>query len=174
MDWGNVLKELGARSSLLWGVAIGSGCLLLVDKAVSPLGLPQEWRWVLPVTVGISWAILFTELISTWWPIAAGRWKGRGERRRRDQYALKNLETAASFERAVLIYYKEKNQQRFRASSDAQTPHEMVKHGFLSNDSLDRGAFMQHYRIIDAVWKFLDNPPEGWDKGKRLAEINWE
>ena len=83
-------------------------------------------------------------------------------------------QTAGGFERAVLAHYKKKNQQRFRARRDAEGFHEMVKHAFLKYDSLDRNAYMQHYEIMDCVWKFLGAPPDGWDHGRVLTEINWE
>lgn len=174
MDLGQILKDLGARSSLLWGVALGSACLLLVDTLVSPLGLPSEWWWALPVVVGVSWAILLTGLVSMGAPVVARKWKARGQRETRKAYALRNLETAGGFERAVLLHYKRENRQRFRARRDAQAFREMVRHGFLDNDSLDAIAYMQHYRVTDVVWKFLDAPPAGWGRGRVLAEINWE
>jgi hypothetical protein len=174
MDIGNVLKELGVKSSLLWGLAIGSGVLLVLDGGVSPLGIPADWKWLLPVTAVISWAILLSGLIAIAAPAWTRVWTRQAAERKRAEYAVKNLATAGNFERAVLLHYKAKGQQRFRARRDADAFHQMARHGFIVNDSLDAYAYMQHYKIADSVWKFLDAPPDGWGRGAVLQQINWE
>ena len=112
--------------------------------------------------------------IADLWPRVKRKWDAKSAEKKRSAYAVKNLDTAGKFERAVLLYYKGQGQQRFRARRDAAAFGEMVRHGFITNDSFDRTAYMQHYKILDVVWDFLDAPPEGWSRGAVLNDINWE
>ena len=174
MVWVGLLREIGARSSLLWGVAIASVTLLYVDMRLVDLGFPRGWRWVLPVTAVVSWSIVLSGLVGTEWPKLVRAVERRRRAKKRRTYALKNLETTGGFNRAVLMHYKRHNQQRFQARRDAQNFHEMVRHGLLDYDTLDPNAYMLHYRVPDVVWKWLDAPPAGWDQGRVLTEFNWE
>jgi hypothetical protein len=173
MDWGNFFKELGVRSSLLWGVAIGSAILLAIDKTVMPLGLPANWQWVLPVAAALSGAMILIGVISTGAPLAMRQWEQWKARKRRDKYAIENLAIASNFDKAVLLHYKGRNTQRFRGRREVDHLWEMVNHGFLVNDSLVPHANIRHYRIADVVWKFLDNPPAGWGQGV-VVRVDWE
>jgi hypothetical protein len=174
MNFVELFKELTARSSVLWGVAIASLALFAMDRWIAPLSLPPEWWWVLPVTACVSWAILLAGLAATIWTKIVALWTAPAVKKRRNAYALRNLETAGKFERMVLVHYKSRGQQRFRAPDRQESLHEMERHGFLDNDTLDRDAYMQHFRITDCVWKFLDAPPAGWAPRERLAEVDWD
>jgi hypothetical protein len=106
MDLANLLKELAAKSNLLWGVALGSAGLFLVDRYVSPLGIPIDWRWVLPVVATVTWSVLLTGLVASWAPGITNWWKRKQRWKKRGEYAAKNLLTTGGFERAVLMHYK--------------------------------------------------------------------
>ena len=175
MNIGDILRELGAKSTVLWGVAIASVVLLLNEKFLTPLGIPEGWWWVLPVSAAVSWSMVLTGVFQMVRPLLVQNWRESRKRKKREEYGLKNLETANDFQRAVLLHYKQRNWQRFKARTDALAFHEMVKQGFLDYDSLDMSATMQHYFISRAVWDFLDKPPKDWkDPEEKELSLDWE
>ena len=99
--------------------------------------------------------------------------EARAEEHNRRKYAVRNFQSADKFEKGVLLYYKGRDQQRFKARGNVQGLQEMVREGLLDNDSLDKRAIMQHYVIPDTVWQLLEERRPGWADGA-AAEVTWE
>jgi hypothetical protein len=175
MDMAFVTKDLRAvttKSSLLWGVAVGTLAILFLDHFRETTSIPADWYWVLPLVAAMSWGIIAAGLVSMAIPHVSHWLEARAEEHNRRKYAARNFLAADTFEKGVLMHCKRRDQQRFKAR-DVQGLHEMVREGLLDNDSLDRRAVMQHYMIPDTVWGLLDDPPKGWADGVAAPEVTW-
>lgn len=173
MNVSEFIKELGARSSLLWGVAVGSSAVTVLDRWGGILGLPSEYRWAPPTLAVVSWCVIATGLVALAGPPFSNWLKRNADDKKSSAYAIKNLQVAGNFERQILMHFKSQNRKRFRAPRDRAAFAEMVRHGLLKRDSLDSRAYMQHFVIRDEVWDYLDNPPPDWKKlGK--VHLDWE
>ncbi len=168
------LREVTSKSSLLWGFAVATLAILFLDHFRQTTSIPADWYWVLPLVAALSWGIIAAGLVSMAIPHVQSWMEARAEEHNRRIYAARNFHSADKFEKGVLLYYKRRDQQRFKARGDVQGLQEMVREGLLDNDSLDRHALMQHYMIPDTVWQLLDDLPQGWAEGVDVAEANLE
>ncbi len=167
------LREVTAKSSLLWGFAVATLAILFLDHFRETTSIPADWYWVLPLAAALSWGVIAAGLVAMAIPHVSHSMEARAQEHSRRKYAVRNFQSADKFEKGVLIYYKGRDQQRFKARGNVQGLQEMVREGLLDNDSLDRRAIMQHYVIPDAVWDLLDNQPKGWSEDA-AAEVTWE
>jgi hypothetical protein len=170
---GKDLREVTSKSSLLWGFAVATLAILFLDHFRETTSIPADWYWVLPLVAALSWGIILAGLVSMAIPHIHSWMETRSAEQNRRKYAVRNFYAADKFEKGVLLYYKGRDQQRFKARGNVQGLQEMVREGLLDNDSLDKRAIMQHYVIPDAVWDLLDTPPQGWSQGA-VSEVNWE
>lgn len=168
------LREVTAKSSLLWGFAVATLAILFLDHFRETQSIPADWYWVLPLVAFLSWGVIIAGLVSMALPHISHAMEARAEENNRRIYAERNFQAADKFEKGVLVHYKGRGQQRFKAPGDMQGLQEMVRSGLLDNDSLDRGAVMQHYMIPETVWNLLDNPPKGWSDGINNNAVTWE
>lgn len=166
------LREATSRSSLLWGIAVAALAILFLDHFRQTTSIPADWYWLLPVAAALSWSIIAAGLVSTGMPSLSRAIEARRVEHVRRKYAVRNFYSADAFEKGVLLHYKRRGQQRFKARGNVQGLHEMVREGLLDNDSLDKRAIMQHYVIPDTVWRLLEDPPLGWAEGA-TAEVTW-
>jgi hypothetical protein len=98
----------------------------------------------------------------------------RGQRWQHE-FARKNFLLTGSRDREILLHYKGRNLQRFRARGGGEHLKGMVRQALLENDSFDLGAYVQHYRIPDVIWRLLDDPPPGWaDNVEEIEPPEWE
>jgi hypothetical protein len=171
---GKDLREVTAKSSLLWGFAVATLAILFLDHFRETTSIPADYYWVLPLVAALSWGIILAGLVSMAIPHVQHWMETRAEESNRRIYAARNFQSADKFEKGVLLFYKRRDQQRFKARGDVQGLQEMVREGLLDNDSLDKRSVMQHYVIPDAVWSLLDTPPKGWAEGVAVTEANWE
>jgi hypothetical protein len=171
---GKDLREVTAKSSLLWGFAVATLAILFLDHFRETTSIPADYYWVLPLLAALSWGIILAGLVSMAIPHVQHWMETRAEENTRRVYAARNFQAADKFEKGVLLYYKRRDQQRFKARGDMQGLQEMVREGLLDNDSLDKRAVMQHYVIPDAVWSLLDAPPKGWAEGVSAGDASWE
>jgi hypothetical protein len=95
-------------------------------------------------------------------------------KRTRAAFAVKNVLTAGDHDKHILLFYKERNQRRFRAVGANGHFSGMVQQALLDRDSADQTAFVQHFVIPDVIWRLMDNPPAGWDPKSRIAAAPWE
>ncbi len=168
------LREVTTKSSLLWGFAVATLAILFLDHFRETTSIPADWYWLLPLTAALSWGIIAAGLVSMAIPHVQHAMEARAEENNRRIYAARNFHTAGKFEKGVLLYYKGRDQQRFKARGDVQGLQDMVREGLLDNDSLDKHAAMQHYQIPDTVWQLLDDTPKGWSDGISIAQADWE
>jgi len=168
------LREATSKSSLLWGFAVATLAILFLDHFRQTTSIPPDWYWLLPLAAILSWGIIAAGLVSMAIPHVQSWMEARAEEHNRRRYAERNFFSADKFEKGVLLHYKARDQQRFKARGDVRGLQEMVREGLLDNDSLDRSALMQHYVIPHAVWDLLDAPPKGWAEGAEAAEATWE
>jgi hypothetical protein len=168
------LREVTAKSSLLWGFAVATLAILFLDHFRETTSIPPDWYWLLPLTAALSWGIIAAGLVSMAIPHVQHWMETRAEESNRRVYGARNFHAADKFEKGVLLHYKGRDQQRFKARGDVQGLQEMVRQGLLDNDSLDKRAVMQHYMIPDTVWDLLDDPPEGWADGVTAGVVDWE
>jgi hypothetical protein len=168
------LREATAKSSLLWGFAVATLAILFLDHFRETQSIPADWYWLLPLTAALSWGIIAAGLVSMAIPHVQQWMEARTEESNRRIYAARNFHSADKFEKGVLLHYKARDQQRFKAPGSVEGLQEMVRQGLLDNDSLDRNAVMQHYQIPDTVWDLLDDPPKGWADGVTAGEVSWE
>lgn len=167
------LRDVTAKSSLLWGFAVATLAILFLDHFRETTSIPADWYWVLPLVAALSWGIIAAGLVAMAIPHIHSWMEARAIDANRRKYAVRNFYAADKFEKGVLLYYKGRDQQRFKARGNVQGLQEMVREGLLDNDSLDKRAIMQHYVIPDAVWEMLATPPKGWTEGA-VSEVNWE
>jgi len=167
------LRDVTTKSSLLWGFAVATLAILFLDHFRQTTSIPADWYWVLPLVAALSWGIIAAGLVSMAIPHVSHWMEARAEEQTRRKYAARNFHSADKFEKGVLLFYKRRAQQRFKARGNVQGLQEMVREGLLDNDSLDKRAIMQHYVIPDTVWQMLDDPPKGWSEGA-AAEVTWE
>jgi hypothetical protein len=167
------LREVTSKSSLLWGFAVATLAILFLDHFRQTQSIPADWYWVLPLVAALSWGIILAGLVSMWIPHLQHAMELRAAEQNRRKYAVRNFHSADKFEKGVLLFYKNRDQQRFKARGNVQGLQEMVREGLLDNDSLDKRAIMQHYVIPDAIWQMLDDPPRGWTESA-AAEVTWE
>jgi hypothetical protein len=167
------LREVTTKSSLLWGFAVATLGILFLDHFRETQSIPAEWYWLLPLTAALSWGIIAAGLVSMAIPHVQHAMEARAEEHNRRVYAARNFHAADKFQKGVLLFYKGRDQQRFKARGDMPALQEMVREGLLDNDSLDRHAAMQHYMIPDTVWQLLDDPPQGWADGVIPNESDW-
>jgi len=168
------LREVTTKSSLLWGFAVATLAILFLDHFRQTTSIPADWYWVLPLVAALSWGIIAAGLVSMAIPHVQQWMEARSQEHNRRVYAARNFHAADKFEKGVLLFYKRRDQQRFKARGDMQGLQEMVREGLLDNDSLDKRAVMQHYMIPDTVWQLLDDPPKGWADGVAVTEASWE
>jgi len=168
------LRDVTTKSSLLWGFAVATLAILFLDHFRQTTSIPPDWYWVLPLVAALSWGIIAAGLVSMAIPHVSRWMEARAEEHNRRKYAARNFQSADKFQKGVLLHYKHRDQQRFKARGDAKGLQEMVREGLLDNDSLDRRAVMQHYVIPDTVWQLLETAPEGWAKGVPAPEVTWE
>jgi len=168
------LREVTTKSSLLWGFAVATLAILFLDHFRQTQSIPADWYWLLPLTAALSWGIIAAGLVSMAIPHIQHSMELRAEENNRRIYGARNFRSADKFEKGVLLHYKARDQQRFKARGDVEGLQEMVRQGLLDNDSLDKHAVMQHYMIPDTVWDLLDDPPKGWADGITMGEPNWE
>ncbi len=167
------LREVTTKSSLLWGFAVATLAILFLDHFRQTTSIPADWYWVLPLVAALSWGIIAAGLVSMAIPHVQHAMEQRAAEHNRRIYAARNFHSADSFQKGVLLFYKHRDQQRFKARGDVQGLQEMVREGLLDNDSLDQRAVMQHYMIPDTVWQLLDDVPEGWAEGVAPNESDW-
>jgi hypothetical protein len=168
------LREVTSKSSLLWGFAVATLAILFLDHFRQTTSIPADWYWVLPLVAALSWGIIAAGLVSMAIPHVHSWMEARAAEHNRRIYAGRNFHSADKFEKGVLLFYKRRDQQRFKARGDVQGLQEMVREGLLDNDSLDQRSVMQHYMISDTVWQLLDDPPKGWADGVAVTEASWE
>ncbi len=168
------LREVTTKSSLLWGFAVATLAILFLDHFRETTSIPADWYWVLPLVAALSWGIIAAGLVSMAIPHVKGWMDARAEEHNRRVYAARNFYAADKFQKGVMLFYKRRDQQRFKARGNVKELQEMVREGLLDNDSLDKSAAMQHYMIPDTVWQLLDEPPQGWADGVAVTEANWE
>ncbi len=167
------LREVTAKSSLLWGFAVATLAILFLDHFRQTTSIPADWYWVLPLVAALSWGIIAAGLVAMAIPHISHQMEARAEENTRRKYAARNFPSADKFEKGVLIYYKGRDQQRFKARGNVLGLQEMVREGLLDNDSLDKRAVMQHYVIPDTVWNLLDAQPAGW-ADDAVTDVTWE
>jgi hypothetical protein len=167
------LREVTTKSSLLWGFAVATLAILFLDHFRQTTSIPADWYWVLPLVAALSWGIIAAGLVSMAIPHIQHWMEARAEEHSRRKYAQRNFQSADKLEKGVLLYYKGRDQQRFKARGNVQALQEMVREGLLDNDSLDKRAIMQHYVIPDTVWQLLEDAPAGWADGT-ASEVTWE
>jgi len=168
------LRDVTTKSSLLWGFAVATLAILFLDHFRETQSIPSDWYWLLPLAAALSWGIIAAGLVSMAIPHVSHWMEQRAEEHNRRVYAARNFSSADKFEKGVLLFYKGRDQQRFKARGDVEGLREMVRQGLLDNDSLDQRALMQHYVIPDAVWALLDAPPQGWAEGVSMPKVDWE
>jgi hypothetical protein len=168
------LREVTSKSSLLWGFAVAALAILFLDHYRETQSIPADWYWVLPLVAAVTWGIIIAGLISLAIPHVSHWMEARADENNRRVYAERNFHAADKFEKSVLVHYKGRGQQRFKAPADVPGLQEMVREGLLDNDSLDRSAAMQHYMIPETVWSMLDTPPEGWADGVNGDAVSWD
>jgi hypothetical protein len=167
------LREVTTKSSLLWGFAVATLGILFLDHFRETQSIPADWYWLLPLTAALSWGIIAAGLVSMAIPHVQNAMEARAEEHNRRIYAARNFHAADKFQKGVLLFYKRRDQQRFKARGDMPALQEMVREGLLDNDSLDKHAAMQHYMIPDTVWQLLDDQPQGWADGVAANEADW-
>jgi hypothetical protein len=168
------LRDVTTKSSLLWGFAVATLAILFLDHFRETTSIPADWYWVLPLTAALSWGIIAAGLVSMAIPHVQHAMETRAEENNRRIYAQRNFHAADKFEKGVLMFYKRRDQPRFKARGDVAGLQDMVREGLLDNDSLDKRAVMQHYQIPDTVWQLLDDPPKSWADGVAVKEADWE
>jgi hypothetical protein len=176
--WVGLLK-VALESRRLWAAAVAVmllGAITFIAKRYGFIDDIPPPYYYLAVGLGLLCG-LFALMMAAQSVLvrARSRWAANKKREQREALAQKNLAEATGFERAVLLYYKRQNRRRFRIGGGqyATTFFNMAQHALIDEDG--RGALDRHYRIPDAVWKMLDNPPEGWAAGAlRIADGAWE
>ena len=157
-----LFKEIGARTSILWGIALASLMVLLVDNFIHPLNIPAAYNWVPSVAAITTWSILFIGAVAKVLSWFSGLLQADKKEKLRKKYAQKNLLCATIEEKKFLFLCKQSGIKRIPAPRGTCLLKEMVRQGMLQSDSLDVMSDTRHYIIPDDVWNFLDNIPEGW------------
>lgn len=179
--WPGLLKVL-LDSPRVWAVSFALALLGLITFLARRYGfvddLPPTYYYA-AVGPGLGSALLIgTMAAQNGIAYAAAKWAAGQRKKLREAFARRNFLTASRAERAILLYYKGINIQRFRAQAGAllaQPFLDMMRQALLDSDSLGGGAAVMHFRIPDVIWTLLDEPPQGWASGvPRLANAPWE
>ena len=179
--WPGLLKVL-LDSPRVWAVSFALALLGITTFLARRYGfvddLPPTYYYA-AVGLGLGSALLIgTMAAQNGVAYVAAKWAARQRKKLRDAFARRNFLTASRAERAILLYYKGINIQRFRVRAGAllgETFVDMTRQALLDSDSLGGGAAVTHFQIPDVVWTLLDEPPPGWAQGVReLADAPWE
>ena len=179
--WPGLLKVL-LDSPRVWAVSFALALLGLATFLARRYGfaddLPPAYYYA---AVGLGFgSLLLIGTMAAQNGIAhvAAKWAARQRTERRKEYGRRNFLTAGRNERAILLYYKSNQTQRFRVLPYALVAPpflDMMKQGLLDADSLGGGAAVMHFQIPGVIWELLDDPPAGWTDGvPRLADAPWE
>jgi hypothetical protein len=173
-SWLTLLKLVLQQQRYLWAALVLGASAILAKRYGVADDLPL-YRLYPAAGAGLFAVVLLVATLAvSLRTLVAKRLEKSKMLSRRARFGADNFRLAGSHDKRILLYYKERDQQRFRVVETHAHFEGMVAQGLLDRDNLTDGGFVRHYRIPDVIWRLLDDPPKGWRPDRLLTGVNWE
>ena len=163
MDISALLRIITEKGSYLAGAAL-TMFIVLGLTGLGLLRLPETWLHFIIVAGTFSAMVLLSGAVASGWPKLVCWIQCRRQRKRREEYSIKNFEDLGRSHHHyhALVFIKDRGKQRFQWASSNSTLREMVEAGLLDTDNLERGS-LTHYVVPQRLWDRMQEGEWGTD-----------